>query len=141
MPVIIEKFDEINPFSIEKVNKNFAAIVAVINTALGNSQLQFGTTPTSDPTHLPISGGTLLGQLTAPSIYIGPAGGAKYEPITTNNTATPIKAGILKQAANIAELAQVISATPTQEEVQALSDGVDALIAALVSSEIMSATP
>ncbi|GEM_PF-4807530 len=37
----------------------------------------------------------------------------------------------------IAELEQTISATPTQEEVQAISDKVDAIIATLVAAGII----
>jgi len=138
MSVVIEKFDETNPFSIAKLNNNLSAIVAVINTVLGDTQLQFGTTPSGDPTHLPITGGTLLGQLTVPSLLVGPSVGPKYEPITTNDSATEIAAGIVKRAANVAQLSQVISATPSQAEVQALTDAFDALLAALVASEAMS---
>ncbi len=138
MPVIIEKFDTTNPFSIDKLNNNFAALVAVINTVMGDAQLQFGSTPSGDATHLPITGGTLLGQLTVPSLLIGPSNGLKYEPITKNDAATKADAGIVKQAANIAQLSQTISSAPSQAEVQAISDALDALLASLVASQAMS---
>jgi len=138
MSVVIEKFDETNPFSIAKLNNNLSAIVAVINTVMGDTQLQFGTTPSGNPTSLPITGGTLLGQLTVPSLLVGPSVGPKYEPITTNDSATEIVAGIVRRAANVAQLSQAISATPSQAEVQALTDAFDALLAALVASEVMS---
>lgn len=43
-------------------------------------------------------------------------------------------------SANVAPLSQTISATPTQEEVQAISNKVDALIASLIAAGLMSAS-
>jgi len=138
MAVILEKFDTENPFSIDKVNANFAAIAAVVNSALGDTQLQFGSTPNANPEFLSIMGGTLLGQLTAPSLLIGTMKETKYPVVTTKDKAKIDKVGLIKQAAKVALLSQTISATPSQSEVQAISTALDGLISALISSEIMS---
>jgi len=135
MAVVIERFTQNNPADINKLNANFAALVGAINALVGDSLLELSPAPGNDGgVYLPIAGGTLLGQLQAPSILVGPNGGNKYEVITTDDTATAAKEGIVLAAANVAQLAQAVSNPPTQAEVQALSDKVDELLAALVAS-------
>lgn len=47
-----------------------------------------------------------------------------------SDTATTAIAGVVKQSAAVTDIDQTISATPTQAEVQALSDKLDELLAA-----------
>jgi len=140
MAVVIERFTDANPADINKLNANFAALVGIVNALAGDTLLELSPAPGNDGgVYLPIAGGTLLGQLQAPSVLVGPNGGQKYEVITTNDTATAAAAGIVLAAGNVAQLAQAVSNPPTQAEVQAISDKVDELLAALVAAGEMAA--
>lgn len=59
------------------------------------------------------------------------AHGASGDVVGTGDAATTLVAGVVLQAASVADLNQTISNPPTQAEVQAISDKVDALLAAM----------
>ncbi len=99
-PVIVQKFGtEDAEFSLQALNQNFAALVAAINALAADTVLQLGVTPGNLNGYLPITGGTVLGQITAPSVLVGPVGGAQYPVLTTNDAATTGARGPVKQAA------------------------------------------
>lgn len=99
-PVIVQKFGpEDASFSLDALNQNFAAMVAAINALAAETVLQLGVTPGNLSGYLPITGGTLAGQLTAPSMLVGPVGGTQYPVVTTNDAATAGVRGVVKQAA------------------------------------------
>ena len=92
--------------------------------------LQLGVTPGVYSGYMPVTGGTFQGQITAPSVLMGPVGGTQYEVVTKNSFATTAAAGIVKQMAAIADISTSISNPPTQAEVTAIKDKVNALLAA-----------
>jgi hypothetical protein len=55
----------------------------------------------------------------------------------TPSTATTTEEGLVLQAAAVADLGQTISDPPTQSEVQAISDKIDALLAALRAADLI----
>lgn len=57
--------------------------------------------------------------------------------VGTGDTATTSTAGVVLQAAAVADLAQTITDPPTQAEVQAISDKIDNLLAALRTAGIL----
>lgn len=59
------------------------------------------------------------------------AHGATGDVVGTGDTASTTTAGVVLQAAAVTDLAQTISDPPTQADVQALSDKVDELLAAM----------
>lgn len=139
MPLVIAEFDENeNPFSVEKLNDILKALAGTINSLAGETLVQFSPTNPDDGTgYAQLAGATFLGQISAPSILIGPADGQKYDAVSMNDQATPAKLGIVKQAANVAQLAQAITSPPTQAEVEAIQTALNDLLTALVSAEQM----
>lgn len=131
-PVVVPLFGpQGEPFTLDALNEALAAIVAAVNALAGEPVLQLGITPGNQPGYMPITGGTFLGQIQAPSVLIGPNGGPLNEAIDAGDLATTAIAGIVKMAAAIADLGQTISNPPTQAEVQAITDKIDGLLAAL----------
>lgn len=136
-PVILDEFNITNQFSLPKLNSNFQKLVGTINSLAAETLVQLGTSPGGDPSYMPITGGSFYGQITAPSMLVGPvSGGTQYPVVTTNDAATSGTPGAVKQAAAVADLGQTI-AGPSIAEVQAISDKVDALLAALRTAGVL----
>jgi len=135
-PVVIDKFNESNQFSLNKLNSNFQSLVATINAIAADTLLQFGVSPGNQSDYMPVVGGSFQGQITAPSVLVGPVGGSQYNVITTNDTATTTAVGVVKQATAVVDLNQTI-AGPTVGEVQAISDKVDEILAALRTAGVL----
>lgn len=131
MPVLfIERFTD-NNMTPAKINAAFAAIMSLVNGAAGEVLAQFsGQAGTGGENYLPISGGDLLGQLTAPSLEVG-VGLNKHPVVTTNDAAQAAVRGVVLKAAAVVDLAQAISNPPTQAEVTAIQNKVNALLVAL----------
>ena len=132
VPVIVLTFTGPGgqPFSLANLDANFAVFVAAINGLAAEPLLQLGVTPGVYSGYMPVTGGTFQGQITAPSVLMGPVGGTQYEVVTKNSFATTAAAGIVKQMAAIADISTSISNPPTQAEVTAIKDKVNALLAA-----------
>lgn len=113
-PVIVLTFGPNGqPFSLEAINDNFAALVAAINALAAEPLLQLGVTPGNLSGYLPITGGSLQGQITAPSVLIGPVAGPQYPALTTNDAATTGGRGAVKQAVANADVAGAVPAGGT----------------------------
>lgn len=113
-PVIVQKFGaEDAEFSLEALNGNFAALVAAINALSADTVLQLGVTPGNQSGYLPVTGGTLYGQITAPSVLVGPVGGPQNPVLTTGDQATTGVRGPVKQAAANADAAASTVAVTT----------------------------
>ena len=140
-PVIVHTFTAPGgePFSLTALDANIAAIVAAINALAAEPLLQLGVTPGVSAGYMPVTGGTFQGQITAPSILVGPVAGPQYDVVTTNSAATTAAKGIVKMAAAVADLAQAISNPPTQAEVTAIQNKINALLAALRTAGELSA--
>lgn len=128
----INRFNENNPLTREKINENFQALMALINTLAGEVVVQFNNAPGNDGSQfVPKTGGAFFGQITAPSLLVGPNEGTKHPVLTTDSAATEAVRGAVRMAAEVADLTQSISNPPTQSEVQAIQAKVNALLAAL----------
>lgn len=116
----------------------------------------------TNQSYMPRTGGSFGGAINAPSISVNgspvalsadlasyvqtatltasyqttAAADAKY---ATQALATTAAAGLVKAATALADLNQTISGTYSQSEVQAISDKVDALLAALRTAGVLSA--
>jgi hypothetical protein len=134
-PVIIQEFSEENPPSIPALNTMLRSFVAAINGLAASPLLQVGASPVAAPGSLPLSGGSLYGQLTAPSLLIGPVAGPQYEVIHRNSKAGAADFGIVKKAAAVPDLATAISNPPTQAEVTEIKNKINALLASLRAAE------
>lgn len=141
MPLIIPEFDENeNPFTVDKLNDILKGFAGAINSLAGETVVQFSPTNPGDGTgYAQLAGATFLGQISAPSILIGPAAGPKYDVVSKNDKAGAADYGVVKQAANVAALAQAITSPPTQAEVEAIQTALNDLLAALVAAEQMAA--
>jgi len=131
-PVVILNFTTPGgqPFSLAALDGNFAAIVAAINELSITPLLQLGATPGVFSGYLPLTGGSLAGQISAPSMLIGPPGGPFYAVIDASILATTAAAGLVKKMAAVADLATAISNPPTQAEVTEIKNKINALLAA-----------
>lgn len=134
---VIDEFSTENPYSTDKLNANFRALVGAINSLAGTEVVQFGATGNTGSGYVPVSGGAFLGQISAPSVLIGPTDGPKNNAVTTGDFATQAQGGVVLLAAQVAELTQAISNPPTQAEVQAVQDKVNALLQALTNAKQM----
>lgn len=130
-PVIVTKFDEANQPTIAALNANFEALVATINALAADTLLQFGTVPGNLTGYMPTTGGEFFGQISAPSILVGPSAGPKYDVVSTNNLGTTSVPGIVKKAVAVVDLVQAITNPPTQAEVTAIQNKVNELLASL----------
>lgn len=138
-PVILQRFDDETPFDLTKLNGNFAAIVAAVNSLALDTLLQFGATPGAEPGYMPVTGGNFLGGIAAPSMQVGPASGTKYDVVTTNTPATQAVRGAVKQAAASADSAGAVGAAYSQAEVQAILTELRDLKAKLRTAGVLSA--
>lgn len=138
MALVIEEFNETNPFSIDKLNGIIKSLVGLVNTLAGEELAQYSPTGVPDGSgYAKLSGSEFAGQVSAPSMMIGPIGGPKYAVISKNNLADAGDPGLVELVALIEDLNQAI-AGPSIAEVQAISDKVDELIAALKAAKVMS---
>ncbi len=126
------------PLSLANLDANFAAIVAAINGLAAEPLLQLGVTPGVYSGYMPVTGGNFQGQITAPSILVGPVGGTQYAVVTTNDAATEATRGVVKKAAAVSNVATAnADATYGQPEadlINELKTQVNALLAALRSA-------
>ncbi len=113
-PVIVQRFGpEDASFSLDALNQNFAAVAAAVNALAADTLLQLGVTPGNLNGYLPITGGSLAGQVTAPSVLVGPVGGTQYPVVTTNDAATTGGRGAVKQAVANVDVAGAVPAGGT----------------------------
>ncbi|MEJ1355741.1 MAG: hypothetical protein RPU39_13770 [Candidatus Sedimenticola sp. (ex Thyasira tokunagai)] len=122
LPIIMQEFSEEVPPDYATLNANFRVLVATINSLVGATVIQFGA-PNGDQTFVPAAGGRFAGQVSAPSILVGPEEGP-LKPVITKAAAVPL-------------LNQTISDPPTAAECQALTDKVDYLLGVLKSGEVI----
>jgi hypothetical protein len=97
--------------------------------------LQLGVTPAVAAGYMPVTGGSFFGQISAPSILVGPPEGPQVDVITTADAATAALRGLVKQIAAIADLSQGISSPPTQAQVEAIQAKLNALLAGARAAE------
>lgn len=126
MTVVVNRFDEDNPFELDKLNENFQALIAAINALAADDVLSLGVIVDSSPQYMPKTGGTFTGQVAMPSAIVGGA-----PAVTTATAATSATRGAVRMALAVADLAAAISNPPTQAEVTAIRDKVNALMASL----------
>lgn len=137
-PVIIPVFGPNGePFTLERLNEAFAALVAAINALAAQQMLQLGGTPGNNAIYMPVTGGSFHGQITAPSILVGPPNGVQHRVVTTNDAASKAVAGVVRMAEAVSDLGATVSDPPAQAEVQAIADKIDELLAALRATGIL----
>lgn len=120
-PVIVPIFGPAGqPFTIDGLNDAIAALVATINALAAEPLLQLGVTPGNLSGYLPITGGSLFGQLTAPSVLIGPVAGPQYAALTVNDLASTGAPGVVKKAVANAD---AVASTVTVAAVNAPAGG------------------
>lgn len=129
-PVLLYEFSATEPFTVDKLNVNFQALVSTVNALAAEQVAQFGLASPSAQ-YLGIAGGTLLGQLAAPSILVGPDGGTKYPVVTTNDAATTATRGAVKQGAAVASLGLTAGVAYSQAQMQAVISKLDELLSAM----------
>jgi hypothetical protein len=123
---------EDTPFSAASFNTIIGQLLSAINALAGEGVLVFGTAPGNDGTgYVPETGGTYYGQIAAPSVLLGLPSGTQHLAISAGDLASTATAGVVKKAAAVADLGLTISSPPTQGEVDAIMDKVNALLAAL----------
>jgi len=111
-PVIILTFAAPGgqPFELSALDANFAALVAAINALAAEPLLQLGVTPGVAAGFMPVTGGAFVGQITAPSMLIGPVAGPQVDVLTRNDIATTGLAGVVKKAlANVDAVASAVA--------------------------------
>ena len=129
--IVLTRFNTNNPFTIKDLNENFAAIVAAVNAMAGEEVVQMGAVGNLDSGgYVPKSGGRFYGQVSAPSLVIGPDAGPYNAAVTVEDAPTGATRGVVLQAAAVADLAQSISNPPTQAEVTAIQDKINDLLTA-----------
>lgn len=136
-PVIIPEFGENYPLDYDKVNAMLRSLVGVINGLGGTALLQMGSAVSADTGYVPVAGGAFLGQISAPSILVGPNAGAKHDVVTTNDFATGASGGVVLLAEEVAALIQAISNPPTQAQVEAIQAKVNAILGAMKNAKQM----
>lgn len=116
----VHYFDQTNPFTLDKLNTSLANIVGAINALAQDSLLNLSPAAGNDGNiYVPKAGGGFEGQISAPSIVVGPSGG-------------PYSSVILKADVNgVGNLALVASGAYDQAELQQVIDKLNVLIAAL----------
>ena len=117
---VIFQFGDAEPFTLVKLNANFANMAAAGNALSADQMLQVGAAPGGAGTWVPVTGGQFYGQIGAPSILIGPVGGTTYPAVSTGDLATTSAVGVVKKAAASADTAAAPGAGYVQAEVQAI---------------------
>jgi len=138
MSVVLTRFTKSNPVTLKGINDNFAALVAAVNAMAGEEVVQMGAVAgIDDGGYVPKTGGRFFGQVSAPSLVLGPDAGPVYSAVTTDDAASEALAGVVKMAAAVADLSQSITNPPTQAEVTAIQNKVNALLAALRAAGVV----
>jgi len=129
-PVSVPRFGPDGlPFNLDNLNAALQAIIGAVNSLSAEPLLQLTPAPGNSGAYLPITGGALQGELSAPSIVVGPAAGEKYAVVTKNDKATPAAEGIVLACQALADLSQSITNPPTRAEVQAIQGQLNTLLA------------
>lgn len=136
-PIILQEFNEENPFTLDHLNTLFRSLAGTINGLSGQQLINFTPFGGNDDTaYLPLDGGDLTGPITAPAIQVGLTG-SQYPVVTTNDAATLAVRGAVKKAAAVSLLALNASNPPTEAEVQSVADRLDALITSLKNAGVV----
>lgn len=117
---VIFQFGDGEPFTLDKLNANFANMAGAVNALAADQMLQVGAVAGGAGTWVPVTGGQFYGQIGVPSLVIGPVDGTQYAAVTTNDLATTTTAGLVKKAAASADTAAAVGASYSQAEVQAI---------------------
>lgn len=134
--IIIQEFSSDEDLNYAAMNAVIRRLVGAINSLAGEQVASIGTA-SADPSYVPSIGGRFSGQVTAPSILIGPAEGPFSPVVPQSQVASTDKAGLVYQAAHVAALTTILSDPPAQAEVQQIVDGLEALRTALVSAGVV----
>ena len=134
---VIFQFGDDEPFTLMKLNANFANLAAGLNALSGDPLFQVGTVPGGSGGFVPVTGGQFLGQIGAPSLVVGPVGGAQHPVLTTVSVATVSDVGVVKQALASADTAPAAGDTYSQTQVQALLDELRDLKAKLRTAGVL----
>ena len=121
---VIFQFGDDEPFTLMKLNANFANLAAGLNALSGDPLFQVGTVPGGSGGFLPGTGGQVFGQIGAPSLVAGAGGGAPH-------------VGVVKQALASADTAPAAGDTYSQTQVQALLDELRDLKAKLRTAGVL----
>lgn len=128
MSTVLIQFDDDN-LTPDNVNANFEAPAAAVNGLNGEVVLTVGAAEQGGSlAFVPVTGGRFLGQITAPSLLIGPPAGTQKPVLTQGDSATAI-----------ANLEQTIAGAYTPAQVQALSNKLDELLDKLRTAGFLSA--
>ncbi len=103
---VLYLFDDTNPPTLAKLTHNFQALASLINGLTGDFTVELSPAPGDiSGDFVPVSGGPFLGQISAPSIVVGPPNGTKHEVLTSNSAPTATERGGLLLAAAVADAA------------------------------------
>mgnify|MGYP005814885181 CR=1 FL=1 len=117
---VIFQFGDGEPFTLDKLNANFANMAGAVNAVAADQMLRVGAVPGGAGTWVPVTGGQFQGQIGFPSAVVGPVGGAQYLVVGKGDWATVTDVGLVKKAAASADTAAAPTATYSQAQVQAL---------------------
>jgi len=134
---VIFQFGDTEPFTLVKLNANFANMAAAVNALAADQMLQVGAAAGGAGTWVPVTGGQFYGQIAAPSMVLGPVGGATHPAVSTGDLATTSAVGVVKKAAASADTAGAPSAGYVQAEVQAILDELRDLKAKLRTAGVL----
>lgn len=94
---LIFRFSDGEPFTLEKLNANFAQMLSAVNALAGEQLLTLGTPPGAID-YVPVTGGSFAGQIAAPSLLVGPPG-SQSPVVTLADVASTADPGVVKQTA------------------------------------------
>lgn len=134
---VIFQFGDAEPFTLDKLNANFANMAGAVNALAADQMLQVGAVPGGGATWVPTTGGQFYGQVGVPSLVIGPPGGLTYLAVSRGDLATPTDVGVVKQAAASANAAGAAGASYSQTQVQAVLDELRDLKAKLRTAGVL----
>ena len=118
---VIFQFSDGEPFTLDKLNANFANIAGAVNSLAATQMLQIGAVPGS-AAWVPATGGQFYGQVGVPSLVIGPPGGMTYLAVSRGDFATTTDVGVVKKAAASADSAASAASSYSQAQVQGILD-------------------
>lgn len=134
---VIFQFGDDEPFTLDKLNANFAQMAAAVNSLAADQMLQVGAVPGASPEFVPVTGGQFYGQVGVPSLVIGPPGGTTYLAVSRGDIASTADAGLVKKAAASADAAAAAGASYSQAQVQAMLDELRDLKAKLRTAGVL----
>ena len=134
---VIFQFGDDEPFTLDKLNANFAQMAAAVNSLAADQMLQVGAVPGASPEFVPVTGGQFYGQVGVPSLVIGPPGGTTYLAVSRGDLATTTDVGVVKKAAASADAAGAAGASYSQAQVQAMLDELRDLKAKLRTAGVL----